>query len=143
MPSLSGDAAPTVQPVPGTLPRRPAFRPPANWSPKSWSPPSLIVGTIVATLLLLAFVLTVREIIISDSIDPGTATASAAFTMPDVQGMTFAAAIDSLSQQGIAVDRVEIVYGPGPTNQVVAQDPVSGTSVDDNESVTLIVRTDR
>ncbi len=138
MPSISGRSQRIVQPVSSVVQRRTAFRP-----HQGWSPPSVVVASIVGILLLLAVVMTLREIVVSNNVNPGTAAASAAFTMPDVQGMTFAAAIDSLSQQGIVVDRVEIVYGPGPTNQVVAQDPPFGAEVSDDQSMTLVVRTDR
>ncbi|HUG14946.1 MAG TPA: protein kinase [Thermomicrobiales bacterium] len=75
------------------------------------------------------------------TIDPPGA--NAAVEMPDVSGMTFAAAIEQLSEREIGVSRVDVVYGPGPLNQVVAQEPPAGQQLTGEEVVTLVVRTGR
>jgi eukaryotic-like serine/threonine-protein kinase len=73
----------------------------------------------------------------------GSPDAMAMVEMPDVSGMTFADAVEVLSESGIVVSRVDVVYGPGPLNEVVAQSPAVGQVLDGSETVTLVVRTGR
>jgi serine/threonine-protein kinase len=95
-----------------------------------------VVITALATLL-------VRDVITVAPAEPGMEPAIAAAQMPDLEGVNFAAAIDALTERGLIVERVEVVYGPGPLNQVVAQAPEPGANVDSEDEITLVVRTGR
>ena len=90
---------------------------------------------------MLGFVL--REIVSIDQPTPGPAPVAAAFDMPNVEGQTLETALATLAEQGIVVERVDVIYGPGPINQVVEQNPAAGVPMSDGVRVTLVIRTAR
>jgi eukaryotic-like serine/threonine-protein kinase len=100
---------------------------------------------VVAVALAVVLGLLVVDAMFTDStpatIDPPVV--AAVVEMPDVSGMTFADAIEHLSERDIVVSRVDVVYGPGPLNQVVAQEPPAGQEITGAEPVTIVVRTGR
>jgi hypothetical protein len=100
--------------------------------------PRHYVAFVIACVAVLLLVGLVLPRVTENS--PGAAPAAAATTMPDVRAQTLNLAVERLAQQGLRVTRVEVIYGPGPPNQVVAQQPEPGTDIDDDEIV-LIVRT--
>lgn len=71
--------------------------------------------------------------------------AAAATTMPDLTNQTFGAAIEQLAAQGLTVERVDVVYGPGPLNQIVEQSPAPGRPLTSSDQIRirLVVRTGR
>lgn len=125
------------QPEPGA-----ATGVPARW----WRSGQARTRAIAALLALVVLVgLVAVEAMSTDSAPvtsgpPGIATV---VEMPAVDGMQFADAIEQLAQQGITVTRVDVIYGPGPLNQVVAQEPASGQVLEAGQDVTLVVRTGR
>ena len=102
---------------------------------------TLIAAGSVGLLVLFLSVSLLNRLISTETVAPGPSSASAAIEMPDVVGQSFAAAIERLSDNGLTVERVEVIYGPGPLNQVVAQTPSPGEAIDSGDSVTLIVPT--
>jgi len=102
-------------------------------------PAMLVAGALVALLLVGILVAVPNG---GGAIDP-TSPASAASEMPDVRGQTFGPAVEALREQGIIVDRVEIVYADNYLNEVVVQEPAPGEDVQDDDLVTLVVRTSR
>lgn len=102
-----------------------------------------IAAGCVGVLLMLMVGIVLREIVSIDRATPGPAPVAAAVDMPNVEGQTFAAALATLIEQGLVVERVDVIYGPGPVNQVVEQDPAAGEPIDDEETITLVVRTGR
>lgn len=134
---MSPSPVPLTRPVNGARPRRQAYRPHRrNIGP-------FVAAGVVGLLLLLASGIVLRQVISIDPVAPGPPSVAAAIEMPNVQGETFAVAIDSLSERGIVVERVDVIYGPGPLNQVVTQTPAPGATIGDDDPVTLVVRTGR
>jgi serine/threonine-protein kinase len=105
--------------------------------------PWIAAAVVCGLLLLLAVAAIVGDGADDGQLDAGAEPAAAAFALPDVQGQSFEDAIGVLVERGLAVERVEVVYGPGPLNQVVAQDPAPGEDVARGDDVTLVVRTGR
>ena len=135
--AMSPSPVPLTRPVNGARPRRQAYRPHRrNIGP-------FVAAGVVGLLLLLASGIVLRQVISIDPVAPGPPSVAAAIEMPNVQGETFAVAIDSLSERGIVVERVDVIYGPGPLNQVVTQTPAPGATIGDDDPVTLVVRTRR
>jgi serine/threonine-protein kinase len=100
--------------------------------------------TLVAAIVLAIVVAVAGAFVLQDIVSlGGTTTVAAAVEMPDLRDQTFGSAIEALADEGITVDRVDVVYGPGPLNQIVAQQPAAGTQVSDADNVVLVVRTGR
>ncbi len=95
---------------------------------------------IAGLMVLLMVGAVLRDIVSIDSAASGPVPVAAASDMPNVEGQTFATAIATLAEQGIVVERVDVIYSPGPANKVVAQHPPAGAPVSDDNSVTLVVR---
>ena len=123
-----------ARPGTSTRSRPPAYRPASRRHRGT-----VFVACIAGLLLLLLAGLVLRQIISIETVS--SPPAAAAIDMPNVQGVTFVAAIESLSERGLIVERVDVIYGPGPINQVVAQNPAPGATIDDDDPVTLVVRT--
>lgn len=117
---------------------RTAFRP----TPAHRTGTRVVLGTI-GLLLLLAGGIILRPLFANETVAPGPPSAIAAIEMPNVQGQTFGDAIQTLSDLDIVVERIDVIYGPGPNNQVVAQHPSPGDSIDNDDPVTLVIRTTR
>jgi beta-lactam-binding protein with PASTA domain len=100
---------------------------------------TLIAAGCVGLLLLLAGVV-IQEIVSIESAAPGPAPVAAAVSMPDVEGQSLATALATLTEQGLIVKRVDVVYSPGPTNQIIAQEPAAGASIGEGDSISLVVR---
>jgi len=105
-----------------------------------WRSPAVMLVAAVVLALLLGGALLLPRLLDGK---PGTAPVAAAVAMPDVRDQSFGAALEGLAQQGLHVERVDVVYGPGPLNQVVAQEPEPGTAMHAGDEVVLIVRTGR
>jgi beta-lactam-binding protein with PASTA domain len=100
--------------------------------------------TLVAAIVLAIVVAVAGAFVLQDIVSlGGSTTVAAAVEMPDLRDQTFGSAIEALADEGITVDRVDVVYGPGPLNQIVAQQPAAGTQVSDADNVVLVVRTGR
>jgi hypothetical protein len=100
--------------------------------------------TLIAAIVLAVVVAVAGAFVLQDIISlGGTTTVAAAVDMPDLRDQTFGSAIETLAEEGITVDRVDVVYGPGPLNEIVAQQPAPGAQVSDAEDVVLVVRTGR
>lgn len=102
-----------------------------------------VMIAIVGLLVLFAGGIALRQIVSTASVPTGPPPAAAAAEMPLVEGQTLATAIESLRGLGIVVERVDVIDGPGPVNQVVAQDPAPGSPIGDGDRVTLVVRRGR
>ncbi|MDQ3548161.1 MAG: serine/threonine protein kinase [Chloroflexota bacterium] len=126
-----------TRPVNGARPRRQTYRP----HHRSSGP--IVAAAILGLLLLLASGIVLRQVVSIAPVVPGPPAAAAAIEMPNVQGETLAGAIESLSERGIVVERVDVIFGPGPLNQVVTQNPDPGATIGDDDLVTLVVRTGR
>ncbi len=126
-----------TRPVNGARPRRQAYRP----HHRSSGP--IVAAAILGLLLLLASGIVLRQVVSIAPVVPGPPAAAAAIEMPNVQGETLAGAFESLSERGIVVERVDVIFGPGPLNQVVTQNPDPGATIGDDDLVTLVVRTGR
>jgi tRNA A-37 threonylcarbamoyl transferase component Bud32 len=102
-------------------------------------------GTLVAALVVALLIVFAGSVIVRNNgpVVPGAAPAAAAVEMPDVRGGTFGEAIEQLAEGGLTVTRVDVVYGPGPLNQVVAQEPLPGLEVTEGTEIVLVVRTGR
>jgi eukaryotic-like serine/threonine-protein kinase len=127
-------------------PVRIARRPDGNRTRHQSEPKRLatrIAAVCVGVLLLLLIGTVLREIVSIDQTTPGPAPVAAAIDMPDVEGQTIATALATLAEQGLVIERVDVIYGPGPINQVVEQNPTAGEPIDERETVTLVVRTGR
>jgi hypothetical protein len=103
-----------------------------------------ILSTVVALATLFVGSIVLRDAGSTGGVPPGPAPVIAAVEMPAVEGQSLAMAVDTLSGLGIDVDRVDVIYEPGPSNQIVAQVPEPGTTLsDDDVKVTLVVRANR
>ena len=102
--------------------------------------PAFLIGAALVALLIVGLFVSMLQG--SGGLDP-TSPAAASSEMPDVRGQTFGPAVEALKAQGITVDRVEIVYADNYLNEVVVQDPAPGDAVQDEDVVTLVVRTSR
>jgi beta-lactam-binding protein with PASTA domain len=100
---------------------------------------ALAAAWALALLLLVGGGLIAPRVISRDAAAPVAAGTS----MPALTGMSFAEALDTCAKQGIYVERVDVVYGPGPLNQVVDQTPAPGQALHDGDTVSLVVRTGR
>ena len=106
-------------------------------------PATLIAAGIAGLLLLIVTTTVLRQIISVDQATTGSRPVAAAIAMPNVEGQTLATAVSRLTEQGLVVERVDVIYGPGPINQVVVQHPAAGVTVGEDEPITLVVRTGR
>jgi serine/threonine protein kinase len=105
---------------------------------------TLVLVAVAAVVTLLAGSIVLRDVASTGGMPPGPAPVVAAVEMPAVEGQSLAMAVDTLSGLGIDVDRVDVIYEPGPSNQIVAQVPEPGTTLsDDDVKVTLVVRANR
>ncbi len=95
----------------------------------------VLVTAIVASLILAGMLFGG-----SDGETSGAAAPASTIAMPDVRGATFGTAVQSLAEQGLAVDRVEIIYDPASLNEVIVQSPEPGTDVTQEDEIVLIVR---
>ena len=101
---------------------------------------ALASGAAVAVLIIFVLSLVGPQFIGNEG---GQQASAAPVNMPDVRNQTFGAAIEQLTEHGINVTRVEVIYGPGALNQVVEQTPAPHTPVGPDDEVVLIVRTGR
>ena len=105
---------------------------------------SRLSATVAALGLALLLTLTggvVAPRVISNGAPASPAVAAA--LMPDVTGQTVGAAVEQLAGRGLTVERVDVVYGSGPLNQVIMQVPAPGQELGPREAIVLIVRTGR
>jgi hypothetical protein len=138
----------TVAPAmvaPRTTPSRPARRPARRVVPAATAqrlPARTVAWAAALTLALLLLVgggLVAPRVISRDPAAPAAAAAAA----PNLTGMTFAQALDVCAARGLTVERVDVVYGPGPLNQVVDQTPAPGKPLHAGDAIQLVVRTGR
>ena len=99
-------------------------------------------GTVLALIVAMVSAMVLGGMLFGGS---GTDTSSAAgplpaVAMPDMRGQTFGAAVQALADQGLAVDRIEIIYDPASLNEVIVQMPEPGTEVTQEDEIVLVVR---
>lgn len=99
-------------------------------------------GTVLALIAAMVSAMVLGGMLFGGS---GTDTSSAAgplpvVAMPDTRGQTFGTAVQMLADQGLTVDRVEIIYDEASLNEVIVQIPVPATEVTQEDEIVLIVR---
>jgi hypothetical protein len=141
LPRAATPSIPTRADPPGRPAQRLARRPPVPRHPQRVSARAvaMVAALLLAILLAAGGGLVAPRIISRDAGAPAAAAAS----MPDLTGMSFGQAADACAARKLTIERIDVVYGPGPLNQVVEQSPAPGATLRAGDTVRLVVRTGR